>query len=79
MCWCGLPPQATPHALARRLLDWSEEASRAGRQSRGDALLLLAWQAYDYSSFTCDGDGNTVHMVAPGRSQHMVEKTVNMH
>ena len=35
------------HAVTERLLDWREEAQRAGRARRGEVLLLLAWRAYD--------------------------------
>jgi hypothetical protein len=35
------------HAITERLLDWLEQATHAGRRCRADALLLLAWCAYD--------------------------------
>jgi len=34
-------------AMCERLLDWCEEARCAGREYRAEALLLLAWRAYD--------------------------------
>jgi hypothetical protein len=33
--------------VIERLLDWCEQARRSGRERRADALLLLAWKAYD--------------------------------
>ena len=33
--------------IANRLLDWSIEASRAGRAARAEYLLLRAWQAFE--------------------------------
>ncbi len=30
-----------------RLLAWADDAKRAGRRSRADELLLMAWNAYD--------------------------------
>jgi hypothetical protein len=35
------------HAVTERLLDWVEQAGAARRRYRADALLLLAWVAYD--------------------------------
>jgi hypothetical protein len=35
------------HAVTERLLDWREEAQRAGRTRCEEVLLLLAWRAYD--------------------------------
>jgi hypothetical protein len=39
--------QEKTHTMTERLLDWREEARRAGRARRGEVLLLLAWRAYD--------------------------------
>jgi hypothetical protein len=39
--------QEKTHTMTERLLDWREEAQRAGRARRGEVLLLLAWRAYD--------------------------------
>ena len=36
-----------PHSVAERLAVWADEARTAGRVERADALLLLAWRAYD--------------------------------
>jgi len=33
--------------IINRLLDWSEEARRAGRVRRAEFLVCLAWEAYD--------------------------------
>ena len=74
MRWYEAPPQATSHALAERLLDWSEKASRSGRKSRGEALLLLAWQAYDKSSSGHDKGGIVVPMAPSRYSQHLLEE-----
>ncbi len=80
MRWYEVPPQATSHALAERLLDWSEKASRSGRKSRGEALLLLAWQAYDQSSSDDpsssdhDKDRIVAHMAPSRHSQHLLEE-----
>jgi len=41
------PITPSTHGMCERLLDWREEARRAGRISCGGVLLLLAWQAYD--------------------------------
>ena len=35
------------HAMTERLLTWCDEARSAGRKCRAEALLLLAWMAYD--------------------------------
>lgn len=40
-------PLRDPEGLAERLADWADEARRSGRMDRADALLLLAWKAYD--------------------------------
>jgi hypothetical protein len=37
----------TERLVVDRLLDWHDQAKLAGRKSRADALLLLAWAAYD--------------------------------
>jgi hypothetical protein len=37
-------------AVTERLLDWREEAEIAGRKSRADNLLLLAWRAFEWPS-----------------------------
>jgi hypothetical protein len=37
------------YAVTDRLLDWTEQASLAGRRHRAETLLLLAWEAYDRS------------------------------
>jgi hypothetical protein len=39
--------ETSSHRMCKRLLDWCEEARRAGRARRAQALLLLAWRAYD--------------------------------
>jgi len=39
--------EAKAHAVTERLLDWREEAQRAGRTGCEEVLLLLAWRAYD--------------------------------
>jgi hypothetical protein len=36
-----------PQEVADRILDWHDQAKLAGRISRADALLLLAWRAYE--------------------------------
>jgi hypothetical protein len=36
-----------PHEVANKILDWHDQAKLAGRMSRADALLLLAWHAYE--------------------------------
>jgi hypothetical protein len=46
MGWINRPA----HAVTERLLDWFEQAMRAGRRRRADALLLLAWRAYERPS-----------------------------
>jgi hypothetical protein len=33
--------------VVNRLLDWHDEARRAGRAERADFLVYLAWEAYD--------------------------------
>ena len=43
----GDRPLADPEGVADRLVRWVEEARRAGRTHRADALLVLAWVAYD--------------------------------
>lgn len=40
-------PLRDPEALAQRLADWADEARLSGRMDRADALMLLAWKAYD--------------------------------
>jgi hypothetical protein len=39
----------SPHAMTDRLLVWREQALCAGRVSRAEALLFLAWRAYDWT------------------------------
>lgn len=44
---------AQPHLVTERLLVWSEEARRRGQPARAEALLLLAWEAYDRPRSAC--------------------------
>ena len=36
-----------PHEIANRLIDWHDEAARAGKAARADRLLDLAWCVLD--------------------------------
>jgi hypothetical protein len=45
-----MPSHLTEHVVAERILDWHEEAVAACRESRADALLLLAWSAFEGNS-----------------------------
>jgi hypothetical protein len=48
---------ASSHVMSERLLVWREEAQRAGRDRRAEALLLLAWRAYDRPPARCEQGG----------------------
>jgi hypothetical protein len=36
-----------PYVVAERLMNWADQARRAGRHERSDDLLMTAYRAYD--------------------------------
>ena len=65
-----------PHAVAERLLSWSEDARRNRRFARADRLLLAAWEAFDRSSGAelagRSSDGQAVDDHAAGQTDQAV-------
>jgi hypothetical protein len=47
---CALRVLNNPHAVAERLVIWSDDARRNGRVARSEQLLLAAWDAFDVLS-----------------------------